>query len=55
MGSGLTGRTNSNLFSSPADSMSSKQAEIYLQQAFKFFDQDGDGFITRLNIKNILT
>ena len=54
MGSGLTGITGSNALS-PVDSMSSKQAESYLCQAFNFFDQDKTGFITKQNIKKIMT
>ena len=49
MGSGLTGKTFS-----PIDSMSSKQADAYLSQAFKFFDHDNTGFITKQNLKNIM-
>ena len=45
MGSGLTGFTG--IVSSPPTSMSSKQAESYLTQAFKYFDHDNTGFITR--------
>ena len=57
MGSGLTGMTGmgSNPFGSPVDSMASKQAECYLSQAFRFFDQDNTGYITKENIKSILT
>ena len=35
--------------------MSSKNAESYLAQAFKFFDYDNTGFITKSNIKNIMS
>ena len=52
MGSGLTGFTG---IGSPVESMSSKQAEAYLSQAFKFFDNDNTGFITKSNIKNIMS
>jgi len=44
MGSGLTGFTG---IGSPVESMTSKQAESYLNQAFKFFDHDDTGYITK--------
>jgi Ca2+-binding EF-hand superfamily protein len=52
MGSGLTGFTGG--IGSP-ESMSSKQAETYLAQAFKFFDHDDTGFITKENIKKLMS
>jgi len=53
MGSGLTGLTGTNI--GTPESMSSKHAESYLTQAFKFFDHDNTGFISKDNIKNIMS
>ena len=53
MGSGLTGGLTPSMMS--PESMSSKQAECHLTQAFKFFDNDNTGFISKLNIKTMLS
>lgn len=44
MGSGLTA----------SGSLTSHRAQQYLTQAFKFFDYDNTGYITKLNLKNIM-